>query len=55
MAGVVTRPTAFDSSVLILFLNDALIAATASLQGLALATANVKDFRRVVGLEVVEC
>lgn len=36
-------------------LPDALIAATASLQGLTLATANAKDFRRVTGLALIEC
>jgi predicted nucleic acid-binding protein len=35
-------------------LPDALIAATALLQGAALATANAKDFRRVPGLTLIE-
>lgn len=45
---------AFDSSVLILFLNDALIAATALLQSATLVTANARDFRRVPALRLVD-
>jgi predicted nucleic acid-binding protein len=43
----------FDSSAVILYFNDALIAATALLHTVPVVTANARDFERVGQLQVL--